>query len=399
MGPLVRDVPHNPRRAMPRALVLRLLLVLAAVPAVVRGLRTSAPRFAAVALPAPSSEAKPFYAGEFLPNLYVPIVHGPSMTELPDGSLVAAWYGGVDEVSSDISIYYAKRPAGGGAWSTPRIIEPRDTAAKALKSRVKSIGNPVLYADANGVRLYFVAIVAGGWSGGTIAWKSSFDGVTWSAAQHVVTSPLLDIGMLVRAAPIPYEDGSVALPLYHQMLSKWSGVARVGPDGRVVDMTRIFDSRPLIQPWLAVDRRDRATVVMRYSARNPLSVTMTRSVDGGASWSDVEPTPLVHRDSGVAASFLSDGSLLVFYNNTAWDRRDLSVARSIDGGMHWSRPHALVHDTTPDSHVRREYSYPYVFRTRDGRTHVLYTWQRTRIRHLMFNDAWVKSDAALGVMR
>ena len=46
--------------------------------------------------------------------------------------------------------------------------------------------------------------------------------------------------------------------------------------------------------------------------------------------------------------------------------------------------------------MRREYSYPYFLQTRDRRYHMLYTWQRTRIRHLIFNDAWVLSDPLLG---
>ena len=162
---------------------------------------------------------------------------------------------------------------------------------------------------------------------------------------------------------------------------------------------RIGDVRPLIQPWLVVTGPDRGAAVMRYSSRMPLSVTMVTSHDAGAHWSDVVLTPLVHRDSGVAATQLGDGSLLVFYNNTAWDRRDLSAARTPDGGAHWSRPHPFERDTTPDNKVRREYSYPYVVRTHDGRTHLVYTWQRTQIRHVVFNDAWVRSDPILAVTR
>ena len=94
-----------------------------------------------------------------------------------------------------------------------------------------------------------------------------------------------------------------------------------------------------------------------------------------------------------------DRSILVFYNNTAWDRRDLSVARSIDGGVHWSWPHPIERDTVEDLRIRHEYSYPFVIRTRDGRIHVVYTWQRTRIRHLVFNDSWVAQDPKLRVMR
>ena len=112
---------------------------------------------------------------------------------------------------------------------------------------------------------------------------------------------------------------------------------------------------------------------------------------GGVEWSSVFGTPLVHRDSAIAGESLNDGSLLVAYNNTAWDRRDLSIARTPDAGWHWSKPRPIERDTTPDWNVRREYSYPYFYRSRDGRIHLLYSWRRTLIRHLTFNDAWAIS--------
>ena len=118
---------------------------------------------------------------------------------------------------------------------------------------------------------------------------------------------------------------------------------------------------------------------------------MSKSHDAGAHWSDVEATPLVHRDSQVSGLLLGDGSMLTFYNGSAWDRRDLSVARTTDGGTHWSWPYHIEHDTTGNDIVRREYSYPYVYRTRDGKVHLLYTWQRTRIKHVVFNASWVRA--------
>jgi predicted neuraminidase len=215
----------------------------------------------------------------------------------------------------------------------------------------------------------------------------------------VIASPLFGVGVLVRGAPAAYDDGTIALPVYHELGTKWPAIARVDRDGHVLDLHRILDGRPLIQPSLAVTSRDDATMLFRYSAgRSPLSVTMAFTNDAGLHWSQVAGTPLVHRDSGVAAVRTTSG-LLAFYNNTAWDRRDLSVAWTPDNGRHWSMPKPIERDTTPDYIVRREYSYPYAIRTRDGRTHLVYTWQRTRIAHVVFNDAWLRADAILGGVR
>jgi predicted neuraminidase len=384
--------------AKPRAAVvlLQILLIAAAIPGALRSVSTTAPSTFMVAAPAVRSGQEPLYAGEFLPGSSTSLVHGATMAELPNGDLIAAWYGGTDEAGPDVKIFATTQDHRTGRWSEPRVIEDRAGAAGALGTHVKSIGNPVLFADARGARMFYVAILFGGWSGGTICMKGSPDGVRWSGARRLVTSPFLNIGMLVRGAPLAYRDGSLALPIYHELLKKWSAVARVDRSGQVVDEIRVGDSRPLIQPWLVAMSPDRVVALLRWFTYAPGRVTLTTSADAGMHWSGVSTTPLVHRDSAVAGVRLGDGSLLALYNNSAWGRRDLSMARSPDGGVHWSKPHPIEHDTAPsDDSVRREYSYPFVLQSRDGRYHLTYTWQRSRIRHVVFNDSWVEADPLL----
>ena len=382
---------------MTRAWVLRALLVMAALPSIVLSIRSPHPKF--VVSGTGQGAATPLFPEEFLPPIPSDFVHGATMLELPNGNLAAAWYGGTDEVMPDVKIYLSIFRQESQSWSVPLAIVSRELARRSL-GIVKSIGNPVLYHDRNGYKLFFVTVVAGGWSGGTICMMSSPDLVVWNAPVHVVSSPLFNLGMLVRGAPVPYDDGTIALPIYHQLNAKWSAIARVDSEGHVLDISRIADPRPLLQPWLVPTSLTGAIALLRYSRpHKPFAVTMSTTQDSGARWSDVSATPLVHRDSQVSGILLGDKSLLVFYNGSAWDRRDLSVARTVDGGMHWSWPYHIEHDTTGDDVVRREYSYPYVYRTRDGNIHLMYTWQRTRIRHLIFNDAWVHANPTLEVMR
>lgn len=316
---------------------------------------------------------------------------------MPNGDLLAAWYGGRDEVGEDVKIF-ASRFHDGGWWPIETLVT-REQSQHDLHMRVKSVGNPVLFADSSGVSLFYVSVLAGGWSGGTICVKRSPDGKQWSAAKRLATSPFLNVGMLVRSPPVSFADGTVALPIYHELLDKWSALARVDRDGRVVDETRISDGRPLVQPWMIATGPRSAVALLRWSSRMPGSVTVVHTEDSGATWSDIAGTRLVHRDSAVAGIRLRDGSLLVAWNNSAWDRRDLSIARSRDAGVHWSLPRPIERDTTPDNIVRREYSYPFLVATRDGRYHLLYTFQRSQVRHVTFNDAWVVADPVLAAAR
>src|SRR5438094_1638869 len=327
--------------------LLEVALIASALPALVRMGQWRAPEF--VLSPPVRQESTPFYEEEFLPQTATAFVHGSTLTEMANGDFLAAWYGGGrDEVQGDVAIFAARRDARTGRWSPPRVVEDRRSAESALGISVKSVGNPVLFSDGRGVRLFYVAIPFGGWSTGTICLKTSSDGERWLPARRLLTSPLLDVGMLVRGRPLPYRDGGVALPVYHSLARKWSAIVRLDHEGAVIDEARIEDRRPLIQPWIVPVSPDRAVAFLRWSSRMPGSVTMANATDGGMRWGPVFGTSLVHRDAAVAAERLSDGSFIVIYNNTAWDRRDLSIARSANGGRSWSKPRPIERDTTPD---------------------------------------------------
>ena len=49
-----------------------------------------------------------------------PQVHASTLVELPDGSLMAAWFGGTAERAPDVRIWCSRLRA--GAWSPPRAV-------------------------------------------------------------------------------------------------------------------------------------------------------------------------------------------------------------------------------------------------------------------------------------
>ncbi|MGZ4778963.1 MAG: exo-alpha-sialidase [Thermoanaerobaculia bacterium] len=391
---------------MPKIRLLQAALLAASIPALSGLGHRPVMRFASLSLSV--ADETPLYLTELLPVLPLRFVHGAAAAELPNGNIVAMWYGGEDEIQPDVVIVSSIRDHVSGRWSVPNVVEDSSRVRRALRMPVKSIGNPTLVADAHGVRMFFVAVVAGGWSGGTICMSSSPDGVHWSDARHVITSPFFNVGMLDRGAPLAYEDGSVALPIYREFLGKWPLIARVDADGHVVDLARIRDTygRPWIQPWLVGIGDREALAFLRLSSRRPGAVGFATTRDGGASWTAVDETPLMHRDSAVAATQLADRSILVFYNSRIGDRREISIMRGsdrwTDGFDRWSSRFSVVMENAPyvkEGAVRTEHSYPFVIRTRDGRTHLFYTWRRSRICHVTFNDLWVASNPELRTTR
>ena len=84
------------------------------------------------------------------------------------------------------------------------------------------------------------------------------------------------------------------------------------------------------------------------------------------------------------------GGVLVVVVDNGSEPEALAIVRK---GSQWSRPFQVEDDPRPafDGPTRREYSYPFLIATRDGRYHVVYTWQRTKIKHVVFNAAWVRA--------
>ena len=80
---------------------------------------------------------------------------------------------------------------------------------------------------------------------------------------------------------------------------------------------------------------------------------------------------------------LSKGRILLAFNDSPNNRETLQLALSNDSGLNWVRIHTL--ENLPG----QEFSYPYMIGGKNGLIHLVYTWKRKRIKHVVFNEAWI----------
>lgn len=73
-------------------------------------------------------------------------------------------------------------------------------------------------------------------------------------------------------------------------------------------------------------------------------------------------------------------------NPTESGRGQLSLALSEDG-INWR----LIKDLENGS-GDEQYSYPHLIRGDDGNYHVIYTWNRKKMKLTTFNDAWLEAQ-------
>ncbi len=362
---------------------------------------------------------------EFVSSVPGKAVHAASMVELQDGSLRAVWFSGSREGSGDVTIQTAVLGKNSQQWGREVSLFGRAQLQQGLQRYVKKIGNPVIARAPDGsLHLWMVNVSLGGWAGSAITWSRSIDdGTTWSPPKRLVTSPFLNISTLVKAAPVPMTQGQISLPVYHEFITKFAEVLRLDADGEVIDKVRIPGSRTSLQPVVLATNEQSAQAFMRATKGG--RVVSSTTLDAGRTWSPAVPVSLLNPNSALAGTVLQDGSRWLALNPSSAGREQLALikldepAHKVVGveppdknqiltspvavsdyaallGAELKSKGATEFETAAyvasaqrqlcgDATCAQEFSYPFLLQSRDGNLHLVYTWHRTRIKHVKFD--------------
>ncbi len=295
--------------------------------------------------------------------------HAPTVAALPDGELLAAWYSYVGPGELDgADIYVSRKAAGARDWTTPTL----------LIDRPEAVGNPVLYAEGERGWLFYAVVPGTGWSTAHVEVQRSYDGgQTWSSPS-TLPGPL---GTNVRFPPVRLGDGTLLLPAYNDLLPRSLFFASADGDHWTLRSELTTGPvRAVLQPSFAVLDDGRLLTVMRNGGGGWLWAA--QSVDNGRTWRASAASGFPNPDSPAALLRPASGNLILVFNDSATLRRPLAVAVSADEGVTWHPPRVLVDGDG-------EYAYPSAVQTPDGLIHVVYSHDRERIGHLVFNEAWL----------
>ena len=385
-----------------------------------------------------ASASVPRFESHFASSKLFTQVHASSSIELKDGRIRAFWFSGSREGAKDVAIHSAVFDPASAQWGAEEVLMTRERTQSALHRYVSKLGNPVVGRETDGtLRMYYVTVSLGGWAGSSITTMTSTDeGVTWSDPRRLVTSPFINISTLVKGTPFLYNDGTMGLPVYHEFISKFGEILRIDKNGSVLDLQRLAaGGQGTLQPVMLVQDSLKARVLMRYGgATEPHRIVTETTEDAGQHWTRPEKSTLQNPDAAVTGVVLPDGRILAVLNDLEQGREALSLMISRDGGNTWRevqrledqrdanvqsdeahfiantqtllqqtdarvKPHLAdyVESTRRTScgngHCGYEFSYPYLIQTEHGDFHLVYTWNRTFVKHLWFNQAWLDQRA------
>jgi len=299
--------------------------------------------------------------------------HASTLVEIDKGKLMAAWFGGSHEGSKDVRIWLAVNE--NGKWTSPVPIAD----GKVNGEWSSPLWNPVLFKTEKGKLFLFYKEGPSPREWWGMVQTSEDNGKTWSAKTRLPEGVLGPI----KNKPIELPDGTILSPSSTETDDKWSVHIERSVDGGKtwtiipVDMDGKFD---VIQPSILIHGDGKLQILCRSKQG---TVVESWSGDNGKTWGKLSATGLMNPNSGTDAQTLKDGTHMIVYNPTVpgkeWfnGRYKLNVALSEDGKK-WNDILKLE-----DGDTKKEFSYPAIIQTKDGKVHITYTFDRKNIKHIV----------------
>lgn len=371
------------------------------------------------------SPTDPHFAANYISASTVQ-VHASNLLQMSNGDVLCAWFGGSQEGLSDICIHLSRLQEGQSSWSKPTTIS--DDADRSEQ-------NPVLFRnpETNELWVLYTAQPAGNQDQAVVRYRvSKDDGKTWSAVEDLFS----DKGLFIRQPIVVREDGTWILPAWYCRTPpgyRWIGNDDISVVKYTHDCGRTWHEKVVPNSTGAVHMNIKAlgsdSFIAFYRSRWADNIYVSHSKDG-LDWSAPEATSLPNPNSGICFDVLSDGRLIMVFNDSNFQagqskreglydditpeddkrenqpakakeaiwgvpRKTLTVGISDDLGKSWKTKVLQEGDgfcMTNNSRTRknRELSYPSICVTGDT-INVAFTFWRQRIRFCRFQSSWIQA--------
>jgi len=362
--------------------------------------------------------------------------HASNIMPLENGDFLCVWFAGSQEGIADISIYISRLNNGESEWTEPVKISDDST---------RSEQNPILFPAPDGkLWLLYTAQKSGNQDTAIVRYRVSADnGYTWGEIKTLFDTP----GTFIRQPIVVLDNGEWIIPIFYCRVTpgkKWVGdddtsAVKISADsGKTWTEYQVPNSTGCVH--MNIDKLEDGTLLALYRSRWADNIYMSRSLDNGRTWTEPVPTELPNNNSSIQFTKLNNGHLAIVFNNISaasskerrlslydeiededdseisvektavveeidpnkktafWGtpRAPMTIAISEDNGKTWPYMRDIeVGDgycmtNNSKEKLNREYSYPSIKQTFDGKIHITFTYFRQTIKYVQVTEEWVK---------
>ncbi len=349
--------------------------------------------------------------------------HASCVVQTKNGNLLAAWYAGSGErTSDDVVIEGAWLPKGKTEWD-PRFLMADTPGYPDC--------NPALFAAPDdSIWLFWPTILDHRWEGALLKFARCEQPpgpqapLKWSrtGVLHLTPKSFADemkqaiaglsaedrarfsshlkkeedlsrdelyqrLGWMPRVHPVVLPSGRWILPLYTDTFS--ASIMAISDDRGVTwTASKALIGFGNIQPSL-VRKNDGELVAFMRDNGPHRKIRLSTSNDDGVSWSPVIDSMFPNPGAGIEAIRLANGHWVLIYNDSPRGRHSLAVSVSDDEGATWKWTRHV--EQVPVG--RGQFHYPSIIQAQDGSINVTYTskltGQGSTIAHAHFDEAWL----------
>lgn len=333
------------------------------------------------------------YQSDLIPNKEKQ-AHCSSIIELPNGIFLTSFYAGTREVSPDSKLYTSIYNLKEKKWETPQV---------RLNTPNESDGNAILFLDKSGKIWLFNNTIrksfkkyprVRNWEAtdNKLIFSDDF-GKSWSDLQAFFPEK---IGANFKNKAIYTNAGTILVPMYDDLYKK-SFIVLSKDDGKTWEMSKPIETPSVkdandipkignIQPTLIQKENGAILAYLRPAgfSLNQSRILQSESKDNGLTWSRTRETGFKNPGSGIDMVKLSNGKVVLVYNDNRLLRNKLCVAITEDDCETWSKGKVLEFGLP-----WHEFSYPAVIQDTKWLIHITYTYRRKYIKHVVINEEWI----------
>ena len=346
-----------------------------------------------------------------LPTIHPGDSHAATLVETATGDLLCAWFNGPGEGEPDTNIVLSRLPAGTDIWLPPSPMS---------SDPGRSEQNPLLFvapasagsgaAAAGEVWLLHTSNEPHDQSTSRVLRRVSHDGgLTWDPSEVLFDH----VGSFIRNPIVVLSNGDWLLPAYDCDKSAETTVLQLSTDRGVTwSLVEVPDAIGQVQ--MSIVEISPGELAGYFRSRAADRIHRSVSKDNGRTWTAPEKTRLPNNNSAIQVLRLTDGRLVMVFNDSSAERDQfrwvpdgkggvrrktlrtpLTLALSEDDGATW--PYWRNLQVQDEEYRDNEfgYSYPTLLQTRDGRLHVAYSYLRKTIKHVILTPEWIEAGDRL----